>query len=106
MAVRSRRLSGPIVVPAGGVNTVIYTVPAGRTAVVRGCFVYNSLLLVNTVNLLTGIGSFWGHRFANAEFVQTVDREFVLNPGDVLVASSTTGANVTVFGSLLLGAPT
>lgn len=112
MAVRSRRLFGPANVPSGAA-TALYTVPSGRTAVVR------SLVVANTSLTVAGSGSFringttsgftwwWIPSIAVGD-TWSADVVLILNPLDVLYFRQDTGANalrVTGGGSLLLGEP-
>lgn len=108
MAVRSRRLFGPTQLSTS--LTVIYTVPADRTAIVRTTWLYNQSASPVTV-LLTVNGTGVADRLANLEVPAQRERvllgDLVLNPGDVLRgAASVAGvANILMAGSLLLGAP-
>jgi len=106
VAVRSRRLWGPVALPAASAAVVVYTVPAGRTAVVRGLVTYNDLGIANQITLKINGALWWGNNFANNQLVAVVPTEVVLSPGDVLRCSCTLASHVTGFGSLLDGVPT
>lgn len=108
MAVRSRRLFGPTSLPT--TPGILYTVPAGRTAILRSCRLTNRLLTNEPFALfvngtLTSTAVFLG-TIPGQTSVEAFD-ELVLNPGDVL-RGSTVLANAGVAigsGSLLLGEP-
>lgn len=109
--VRSQRIVGPVVVAASAATTV-YTVPVGRTLVVRQMVVVNqsSTLAGSFHILLNGTSSsnngLWkgvtlaaGARFTDAGW-------YAFNPGDFLrVSNGATPVNFFLFGSLLDGAP-
>lgn len=108
MAVRSRRVAGPTTLATS--SGVIYTVPAGRTLIVRSITLYNrganstsSLVMINGT---TGAECIWLVSLATQTSTSFVV-PLVLNPGDVLRAHTTQATHVamTVFGSLLLGEP-
>lgn len=99
---------GPVTVT----NTLstIYTVPAGRTLIVRSLWCYNSNAAAQSTRLTIN-GTALSDSIANLEVPASrnlqVVAELVLNPGDVLraVASLTGVITLTAFGSLLLGEP-
>lgn len=114
MAVRSRLLLATRVIP-GSQNALLYTVPAGRTAVVRHWGVVNRTAgalevrafvrsggvdtTIATV-LQLAAGATFGEPRAN----------LVLGPGDGFAvwhggASTLTALHATLMGSLLLGEP-
>lgn len=108
MAVRSRRVATGVI-PALSSSVNVYTVPAGRTLIVKtiefGVDAGTPSQL--GLRLFDGVGT---HTFLFALIpASTVVRDTVyrvFNPGDVITAS--TGANpvyVIVYGVLLLGAP-
>lgn len=109
MSVRSKRLFGPISVGNG--VSVLYTCPAGRTAVLK------SLTLVNGFNVVNSLAIALGAQ-ASANFLwegnvdpsaSTVLNELfiVLQPGDVLRAQATSSfVVITGFGAELLGVAT
>lgn len=109
MAVRSKRILGPTQLSTS--LTTVYTVPSGRTAIVRTAYIYNqhstdvSVLL--TING-TGVADRLGNFLVPAARQIVLPAELVLNPGDVLRASASVSsvAELTLFGSLLLGEPT
>lgn len=109
MAVVSRRIFGPALVPA--VTGVIYTVPAGRTAIIRGLYLRsNSTTVAQNVNLYIGAASggtcIWSQSVPVHPYATALPAEIILNPGDVLRGDSVLGSVVVAgFGSLLLGAP-
>jgi len=106
MAVRSRRLFGPVAI--GNVLTIVYTVPAGRTARVsslRWTDVSVGSTVFVSVNGATA-GSAAVGALGSAEL--TLTGTWVWNPGDVIRAQTTapTGSgSLWASGSLLLGAP-
>lgn len=107
--VRSRRFFGPLVL-ASGSNTLVYTVPGGRTAIIRSVWFANDQGTAATVSLRVN-----GNTSASTVFTVTVPPfsaaesppELVLNPDDELYIF--VGGLVTVkasaYGSLLDGAP-
>lgn len=109
-AVRSRRLWGPLQATQGG-PTIVYTVPAGRTAVVRALIVCNVNTVVGEARLFlvngpVANGRVWNKVMGERETV--VIHDIVLNPGDELRLTSNTPGGVVTFagyGSLLLGEP-
>lgn len=110
MAVRSRRLFGPLIVNVT-VATTIYTVPAGRTAIIRALYIWNRSDLTNAVGRLHINGSSSSLRILDLTMAVDETRVYeniVLDPGDTLVWTNpgVAGAYVLAgFGSLLLGAP-
>jgi hypothetical protein len=106
MPVRSQRVTGVVVVT--GASTFVYTVPAGRTfrgAVTITNRTATAAACAYTVNGTGFVDQFWGSvvpAYSSAALAGVV-----LNPGDVLRAFITGGgpANVIVYGSLLMGAP-
>lgn len=109
MAVRSRRFLGAQAIPVA--VTALYTVPAGRTLVVRTLRVVNT----HTVNTYT-FSLWWPTSAVGSTQFQTValgpgltwtNTDWcVLNPGDVLYGqSSNTGVKISGYGALLLGEP-
>lgn len=113
VAVRSRRLFGPSAAGSAGVPLAIYTVPAGRTAIVRSLFVAKTSTASdgNFTLRLNGSSSGFGlYATVALAGVMTwiLPDELVLNPGDVLWTVFTGATNVvrvSAFGSLLEGAP-
>lgn len=108
MAVRSRRLFGPTVIT--NALAAIYTVPAGRTAIVRTTWIYNQNVATQNVRMTvngTAVSDSIGNFEVPAGRGLQLGVELVLNPGDVLraVASLNGAISVTMVGSLLLGAP-
>ena len=109
MAVRSRRLAGPVTLSTSS-ETTIYTVPSGRTAIVRLIALADTGAGGCTVGLSINPGS-GAARFARSLAVPasgsiTFTAPLILNPGDVLSGRSVTDTcGCWVFGSLLLGEP-
>lgn len=107
--VRSRLFFGPVVLVAA-TATVLYTVPAGRTAI------FHAILVMNTgvaaafadlrINGAANVDRVWLHSVPPTETVDLYDR-IILNPGDVLWGRSALGATIVMsgYGSLLDGAP-
>lgn len=106
--VRSRRLFGPILVGAN--PQTLYTTPAGRTALFRAITCAHSGAAVLTLGVrVNGSGAgtaIWFGTIAPASTL-TLGEEYVLDPGDSLIATAGTLSVVTMagFGSLLDGAP-
>lgn len=105
MAVRSRRFA--TVEAIGTTRKLLYAVPAGRTAVVKVATATNYGTLAGTLIVRLAGGAIWTAPVAQggtAEFL----RGAVFNPGDVIevdwTAATATGL-VSLFGSLLFGAP-
>lgn len=103
MAVRSRRVAPTVAVGTGA--TAVYTVPAGRTLILRNSLFVNQSAAAITCAMIVN-GNFVWRSVVAAD--ATVGPPFmVLNPGDVLTVTKT-GANpcyFTAFGTLLLGEP-
>lgn len=108
MAVRTRRVLGPVTL--GLTVTTLYTVPAERTLIIRSTDVHNRLptaqvwvLYVNgsTSADVVASGSLAGQTSLNVPAYR------VLNPGDTLRGNANiiNALGVTVYGSLLFGAP-
>jgi len=109
VTVRSRRVFGPSVVTAAGYR-LLYTVPAGRTLVVRrlafaartanhvfAWFYVNAGAVNNLVRFLDIPAGTWS---------VSDDTWWVLNPGDTLYCyCNPEDTVVTLFGALLDGAP-
>lgn len=113
MSVRSRRLF-TTAAPANA-NTLLYTVPSGRTAVVRTLVLVgqSTTLGASATLLLNGTsaannGLERGLVFSATE-TKYRDHWLCLNPGDTLrlsvAASPGSGVLVHGFGALLLGEP-
>jgi hypothetical protein len=106
LAVRSKRLCGPVAGPAGHTN--IYTCPAGTTAIVKHIAITNSNALAAVVQLTIA-----GPVATNAVYTISVagsggtvlnDQFAVLEPGEHLGAvASRTGTLITVSGAELSG---
>lgn len=123
MAVRSRRLWGPTAV-SGAATALLYTVPSGRTAVVRTVTFYKygdatptpaGLLLNGTgqndcifrADIIQSRSTFAAtqNTVASASYGPMWD-SIELNPGDQLYLWCTSNTLVCAgFGSLLLGEP-
>lgn len=114
MAVRSRLLAAVASIPVG-VSTDVYTVPGGRTAIVRHWSVVNQTGETRRVLLSVRTGG-TVVRFAsrpvllNDETWQAAVAELVVNPGDSIAAyhsgtGTHGGLHVVLAGSLLEGAP-
>lgn len=113
MAVRSRRLFGPVTAAPNGVHHTLYTVPVDRTAVVRGFTLLNysaSALTFLQLSIDSGSGPlpFWVFTTVAQGTTHAFPDELVLNPGDtVKMFYEPAGGAPYVLGtgSLLLGAP-
>lgn len=108
MAVRSRRLWGPLLHVAG-TTTSAYIVPAGRTAVLRSLVIANTAGSGAVVVIITPSGG-TAVGLISISMSAPSDRElfdWVLNPGDTLSINPAAGMSVRTagFGSLLEGAP-
>lgn len=92
----------------------LYTVPAGRTLIIRELFLCNlgaSTTIALTVNDGGGGGDlrWWAGTVAASPNTSYLDVDsLVFNPGDVLkaTAGALTPVHCTAFGALLDGAPT
>lgn len=110
MAVRSRRFFGPTEV-VGASAALLYTVPAGRTAILRLILVTmigaGTGSVVLRVNSSTG-NPIWVQASGGVTVTLSVPGVIVLNPGDELRCNvpATMSAWWTGFGTLLLGEPT
>lgn len=108
MAVRSRRLAGPVLSSAVGV--LAYTVPNDRTAIIKEVWLYNNGGGVTTahisVNGLNSAQRIWSTP-VNAGSDARRASELTLNPGDTISVLDTVGTNcrLWLFGALLDGAP-
>lgn len=113
MAVRSRRLFGPASSGAGAGGAVIYTVPAGRTAIIRTLQLHNNSAVGATIAALNlnnpGVATFfWRPEPLGALGSVFYPGTMILMPGDVLSfrADPVTATCVALgFGTLLLGSP-
>ena len=98
----SQRVAGPVAIGVGA--TAVYTVPAGR--VFRGFgFVANSGAAVATVTVRVNGAVAYA---VSIGFPNTLalNPTVVFNPGDVITATASAGAvTITLWGSLLVGAP-
>lgn len=107
MAVRSRRILGPVVLPV--VAAVIYTVPADRTLLIRTCTFFNNTAVPQTTRVGTSASaanSVYWVALPAGPVIAVFTHQVILNPGDQLWGLSTTGVSVChLFGSLLDGAP-
>lgn len=109
MSVRARRFVGPTLIAAAGTN--LYTVPTGRTLIIRALWVQNASAVATQVRIgINGIAA--AQQIQNglvlgANGTSAVTTPIILNPGDQLWFSLSAAATVYVtgFGSLLLGAP-
>lgn len=112
MAVRSRRLWGPRQTLLS-TTEALYTVPAGRTLVLRHLIVANHSASVNALFTLlcNGITStsfgFWKATTLTPNQNLSLPVWWAFNPGDVLYIQTGPGAHVMSigFGSLLDGVP-
>lgn len=108
-AVRSRRFFGPVVLVAA-TTTLVYTVPAGRTAIFHTVVVINTAVAAGffdlRVNGTLNVDRAWLVTVPATDSLELFDR-IILNPGDTLYARSGVGATMAVsgYGSLLDGAP-
>lgn len=106
MAVRSKRLWGPTAVGTG--NTVVYTCPAGETALLKHISLANVTALSQTLRLrLNGTNqtdNIVDVAIPSTSAIQLTDLFIVLHPGDVLRAiSSSANCIVTGYGAELEG---
>lgn len=108
MAVRSRRIAGPVLSSGAGVTA--YTVPADRTAIVKELWLYNNGGGVTTAHIsINGTASaqrIWTTPVNAASDARRAS-ELTLNPGDTIHVLDTVGTNcrLWLFGALLEGAP-
>lgn len=109
--VRSRRLYGPVHATTGG-PSLVYTVPSGRTAVVRSMVIVNNGTVTSEARVLLVNGPVANGRVYNVELLakgSVFVQDLVFNPGDeVRITSNTVGGGPIAFalyGSLLDGAP-
>lgn len=113
MAVRSFSLALVSGVPFGGFRT-LYTVPAGRTVILKEYGVLNLtgapvtvVVRVRREGVLVGLAL--GTDLPHGQALTAVQRDLVLNPGDALevrcvtTGSGDAGLHVTASGSLLAG---
>lgn len=109
MAVRSRRLAGPLVVTGTAAAVTLFTTPADRTDLVKALTIVNATAGSTTVtfylNSATSGAMVW-RATAAVGSTQLLDPWLVLHPGDSLLVHSS-GQNVTVaaYGSRLAGPP-
>lgn len=106
MAVRSKRILGPVALPAAAAG--IYTVPAGRTLVVRTVTFFNNTGAAQICRLSTTASAANSVAYANvlAATPAIFEHWMAFNPGDTIFGFSTAGtAVVHIFGALLLGEP-
>lgn len=88
----------------------LYTVPAGRTAIVRTITLYNrgggTARVLLTLNGSTGAEAVWGPTLLT-QTTEHFNGSLVMDPGDELRAICTVATSIAVagFGSLLLGEP-
>lgn len=110
MAVRSRILAGPFDLPTG--LTLLYEVPAGRTAIVRTIALVNNTGATRTPILYvdhdgSGALPFWRGSMPTLTSL-AVEYWMALDPGaQISSTGGLTAGNVhfTMFGALLLGEP-
>jgi hypothetical protein len=110
VSVRSRRVLGPQQVLAGGTDAT-YTVPSGRTLVVRSLVVASNATAAGEFKWFVGAATtptlIWVAT-VGAKATLVADWWMALDPGDVLRCKVVTGqqnVTVSVFGALLFGAP-
>lgn len=106
MAVRSKRLFGPLVV--GTTPSLVYTCPAGKTAILKGLWLWPSSPTVTGIDMFVNGTSGLNHIAhvvtPNSGDIRLTDIFFVLNPGDTLyLSSSVTGTSFIAFGAELVG---
>lgn len=107
--VRSRRFFGPVVLVAA-TATLLYTVPAGRTAIFHAVLVMNTGIAAAfadlRVNGAANVDRIWLTSVPATETVDLYDR-IILGPGDELWGRTAVGATMAMsgYGSLLDGAP-
>lgn len=110
MAVRSKRLVGPALVSTTD-PTLIYTVPANRTALIKGC-TFTDPVAANPVTicyLMTGTGAnsrFFSIDVGGGWVAWNGGLPFVFGPGVTIYAHSPTlkaSLRVTLFGAELDG---
>lgn len=107
MAVRSRRLVGPVAVGAG--NTTLYTVPAGRTLIIHAIHWWKDTGGAVIQNLEVNGVPFAQISTPTQAASGTVPNPVYLNPGDTLIVqclAALVNVNWLIGGSLLLGVPT
>lgn len=111
MSVRSRRLWGPVRVIGGGFQP-IFTVPLGRTAIIRTLYISNPSDTADwPISLRIPTAASPGVLFQGVVdgFTPIILTDIILNPGDQLSGRSnavgTPGIDTYGFGALLLGEP-
>lgn len=109
MAVRSRRLYSANLNTLGA-TVNIYTVPSGRTLIVRTVTFKRATINATDVEVLirpAGGGgiSTWARAALGTNETVALPFEIILNPADVLAVFITARCYVHAFGSLLLGEP-
>lgn len=107
MSVRSRPLAVGLVAPVQPA-TVSFTVPAGRTAIIRTSVLFNGLAAVNvlSVSAVTSVGNqtLYIEQLGTLE-VKRFGDWYALGPGDSMrVQGTVAGGQLALFGALLLGA--
>lgn len=106
MAVRSKRLFGPTSVSTG--STLVYTCPAGETALLKHLSIANLAALGNTWSLrLNGTGgaqTIAAGTVPAGEAVQLTGLFVVMHPGDTLrCTAGQASVALTAFGAELEG---
>lgn len=108
MAVRSRRLWGSTTT-TGTTQAIVYTVPAGRTAIIHSIFLAVRDGTTGDVHLRvngSGLGQTVWKGSTGPLGAVIMTEELILNPGDTLrVFAVTADINSLGCGSLLLGEP-
>lgn len=110
MTVRSRRFA-QLVDPGDDTFRTLYTVPSGRTAVVRCLEACNQASAARIITIAINVGStgrILSQKTISANDVYVWPGYLVLNPADALLVRVQAGTNSIVwgaFGTLLLGEP-
>lgn len=110
--VRSRRIFGPTIINVAA-GTLLYTVPAGRTLVVRTTSLINPTGTARSCALSVNGTAPLGDRFlglvaVGADATVTLDHWYAFDPGDEIWGQVTVASQIQVamWGALLLGSPT
>lgn len=106
MAVRSKRLFGPLALGTG--VTGIYQCPAGETAIIKHISLVNPAALATTVTLYLGgsasTNRMWLEPIAGTAGLQFVDLFIVLADGETLRGQTgNSGTLITAYGAELEG---
>lgn len=101
MTVRTKRLFGPVTVT--NVNQLLYTCPAGRTAILKEIWVSDQGSTAATVRFfVNGVGTparIYQFPLLGSDAIHFGGLFIVLHPGDVFRAILSAAANYTLMGN-------